>query len=142
MSLAKVFSRRASALTRRGIINRVAVLKRRKKRLQGKRTLRTPQPARPQAGEGWWEDARQIAKTVYAKLFHASRLDHERRVGHDAKYYIDLLPGVPVVESPFFAHILALGYFDDWEKPIAASVCDRPSRLSSAIAVSRTVGSN
>jgi phytanoyl-CoA dioxygenase PhyH len=84
--------------------------------------LRTIYPARQKVREGWWGDTRQIAKTVYAKLFRAFRLDRERRVDHNARYYIDLLPGVPIVESPFFAHILALGYFDDWEKPIATSL--------------------
>src|SRR3954451_4960210 len=103
MSPARVFSRRVSALTRLGIINRAAVLKSRKKRPQGKRILRTIHPARQKAGEGWWGDTRQIAKTVYAKLFRTSRSYRKRRVDYDAKYYIDLLLGVPVVESPFFA---------------------------------------
>ena len=36
--------------------------------------------------------------------------------------HLTLLPGVPIVESPFFAEILASNYFLDWEKPIAADL--------------------
>jgi hypothetical protein len=39
-----------------------------------------------------------------------------------AEHYISMLPGVPIVESPFFERILDAGYFEGWEKPIAASL--------------------
>jgi hypothetical protein len=65
---------------------------------------------------------RQIAETVSEKLSRTFRLNRGRHVDHSATYYINLLPGVPIVESPFFASILASGYFDDWEKPIAVSL--------------------
>jgi hypothetical protein len=43
----------------------------------------------------------------------------------NADYYASLLPGVPVVESPFFDRFLASGHFSAWEKPIAQSLHDK-----------------
>jgi hypothetical protein len=37
----------------------------------------------------------------------------------DSKELLDILPGVPVVESPFFEDILATDYFSESEKEIA-----------------------
>ncbi|MCY4386899.1 MAG: phytanoyl-CoA dioxygenase family protein [Desulfurellaceae bacterium] len=36
--------------------------------------------------------------------------------------HMELLPGVPIVDSPFFEEILASSYFCDWERQTAASL--------------------
>lgn len=41
---------------------------------------------------------------------------------HSTDYFIDLLPGVPVIESPFFQNIVDAGYFSDDERRVAVDL--------------------
>lgn len=64
-------------------------------------------------------------ETAYEKFFQAANLNKTPPENHEVTSYSDLLPGVPIVESPFFEKILASGYFTDWEKAIASSLHHR-----------------
>lgn len=41
---------------------------------------------------------------------------------YPAEHFINLLPGVPIIESPFFQNILDAGYFSDEERSIASDL--------------------